>query len=340
MSAQSKVLIIQTAFLGDAVLSTSMVEKIRLESPETHVDLLVRKGNESILGAYPHPNLRHIYVYDKANKWASWWSLRKQLAKASYDQVFVVQRFFGMGLLSICIGAKKVIGFDKNPMAWFFHERVAHDFGNGLHETERNTGLLASWLGKTTYQPRLKIDDYTLPIGVESKKYLCISPGSVWETKRLPIAKWIEFIHLLPVNQPIVLMGSPNERELSDQIEAAFQGQERTIYNETGKHDLLGSTYIYQQSLLAFVNDSGPMHLCSAVNTPTVALFCSTVPAFGFGPLSTWNRVLEVREKLACRPCGDHGKKNCPLGHFACGNQIEAQDMFTAYTDFLSSRGE
>jgi len=340
MSSQSKVLIIQTAFLGDAVLSTSMVEKIRLESPDTQVDLLVRKGNECILSAYPHLNLRHIHVYDKSNKWASWWALRRHLSQESYDQVFVVQRFFGMGLLSISIGAKKVIGFAKNPMAWFFNERVQHDFGNGLHETERNSGLLASWLGKTTYPPSLHVKNYSLPEGLESNQYICISPGSVWETKRLPITKWIEFIHLLPVSQPIVLMGSPNERDLSDQIEAAFVGQGRNIHNETGKHNLLGSTYIYQESLLAFVNDSGPLHLCSAVDTPTVALFCSTIPAFGFGPLSTWNRVIEVREKLACRPCGDHGKKNCPLGHFACGNQIEAKEMLNAYSDYLASRGE
>lgn len=340
MSSQSKVLIIQTAFLGDAVLSTSMLEKIRLESPNTQVHMLVRKGNEGILRAYPYPTLQEVFVYDKSKKWTSWWTLRKQLAQESYDQVFVVQRFFGMGLLSRCIGAKKVIGFAKNPLAWLFDERVDHDFGNGLHETERNTGLLASWLGKTTYPPSLHVENYYLPEGLDSKKYLCISPGSVWETKRLPISKWIEFIRLLPVDQPIVLMGSPNERELSDQIESACQGQGRMIFNETGNHHLLGSTYIYQQSLLAFVNDSGPMHLCSAVNTPTVALFCSTIPAFGFGPLSTWNRVIEVREKLACRPCGDHGKKNCPLGHFACGNQIEAKDMLNAYSDYLASRGE
>lgn len=340
MSSQSKVLIIQTAFLGDVVLSTSMLEKIRIESPETQVDMLVRKGNESILKAYPHPNLRHVYVYDKSKKWASWWSLRKQLARESYDQVFVVQRFFGMGLLSICIGAKRVIGFAKNPLAWFFQERVEHDFGNGLHETERNSGLLASWVGKTTYNPYLQVHDDSLPEGLKKNQYICISPGSVWETKRLPISKWIEFIQLLPLDQPIVLMGSPNERDLSDQIEAAFEGQGRNIKNETGNHSLLGSTCIYEQCLMAFVNDSGPMHLCSAVNTPTVALFCSTVPAFGFGPLSDWKRVIEVKEKLACRPCGDHGKKNCPLGHFACGNQIEAKEMYRAYLDCLAARGE
>ncbi len=332
MNPVSKVLIIQTAFLGDAVLITSLLEKIRTESPETAIHLLVRKGNESIFQAYKHACLERVWTYDKSNKRASWLDLRANLKQESFDKVFVVQRFFGMGLLSLMIGAKQVFGFAKNPLSWFFTKSYSHPFGNGIHEVERNTALLSDWLGDKVYKPFLNPAQVSAP----AKNYICISPGSVWETKRLPIQKWIDFIHLLPRDQAIVLMGSPTEKHLSDEIEQACSGW--PIFNETGKHPLLASTSIFAQSKVNFVNDSGPMHLSSAVNVPTVALFCSTIPDFGFGPLADQSQIIEVSEKLDCRPCGDHGKKNCPLGHYACGNQISTQKMVLAYEALEASK--
>jgi heptosyltransferase-2 len=341
MTQASKVLIIQTAFLGDAVLITSLLEKIRLESPNTSVHLLVRKGLEGIFKAYPYSHVVQVWTYDKRNKLNSWWSLRNDFAKEKFDQVFVAQRFFGMGLLSISIGAKKVIGFDKNPLSLFFDEKVPHEFGQGKHETERNTELLASWLGTLPYKPFMNASHLNnFPVDLQPKKYLCISPGSVWKTKRFPVHKWIEFIRLLPADQEIVLMGSAAEKHLSDEIEEAFMGSGRYISNACGRFNLQEVIAVYQQSLMSFVNDSGPLHICSAVNTPTGAIFCSTIPAFGFGPLAEHNKIIEVTQKLACRPCGDHGKKSCPEIHFNCGNSIDVKEMLQAYQAFLASRSK
>lgn len=327
MSEPAKVLIIQTAFLGDVVLSTSLIEKIRNESPNSEVHLLVRKGNESILMAYDFPILKKIWIYNKKEKLKSWFYLRKKLSEEKFDRVVLVQRFFGMGLLSLCIGAKYLVGFDKNPLSFLFSKKVEHHFGNGDHEIKRNSNLLLDWLGGKIYNPYLNPPKIDLPKGLSPKNYICISPGSVWETKRFPVQKWIDFIHLLPFNQCIVLMGAPNEKTLSDEIIKAFEGSGRPIYDETGKHPLLASTYIFQQSKKSYVNDSGPMHICSAVNVPTVAIFCSTIPAFGFGPLADESEIVEISEPLSCRPCGDHGKIKCPLGHYKCGNDIDVKRL-------------
>jgi heptosyltransferase-2 len=341
MSQASKVLIIQTAFLGDAVLMTSLLEKIRVESPSSIIHLLVRKGLEDIFIAYPHDNLGQVWTYDKSNKLKSWWALRNELTKEKFDQVFVAQRFLGMGLLSISIGAKKVVGFDKNPLSLLFDEIVTHEFGQGKHETERNTQLLTSWLGGALYKPFLNASHLNnFPVGLQAQKYLAISPGSVWETKRFPVHKWIEFIHLLPLDQEIVLMGSAAEKHLSDEIEKAFKGSGRHINNACGRFNLQEAIAVYQQSQMSFVNDSGPLHICSALNTPTVAIFCSTIPAFGFGPLAKQHQIIEVKEKLTCRPCGNHGKKSCPETHFNCTNLIDVQELLKAYQAFLPSRSE
>ena len=72
-----------------------------------------------------------------------------------------------------------------------------------------------------------------------------------------------------------------------------------------------------------YVNDSAPLHIASAMNAPVTAVFCSTVPSFGFGPLRENGRVVETPEDLDCRPCGLHGHRECPKGHFRCALGIE-----------------
>ena len=79
-----------------------------------------------------------------------------------------------------------------------------------------------------------------------------------------------------------------------------------------------------------YVNDSAPMHFASAVNAPTAAIYCSTVPSFGFGPLSTKAVVIEIQEPLACRPCGIHGHAACPEGHFNCALHIKDEQLLNA----------
>jgi heptosyltransferase-2 len=77
-----------------------------------------------------------------------------------------------------------------------------------------------------------------------------------------------------------------------------------------------------------YTNDSAPLHLCSAVNAPVRAVFCSTIPEFGFGPLSGNSGVVQSHLELPCKPCGNHGKSACPKGHFDCG-KISLTDLLS-----------
>jgi ADP-heptose:LPS heptosyltransferase len=91
--------------------------------------------------------------------------------------------------------------------------------------------------------------------------------------------------------------------------------------------NLLQSAALMKDAVMNYVNDSAPMHLASAMNAKTTAIYCSTVPEFGFGPLAEGARIAEVTEKLDCRPCGLHGFRECPLGHFKCGRDIEVNKL-------------
>jgi len=154
-----------------------------------------------------------------------------------------------------------------------------------------------------------------------NKPFLCIAPASVWFTKQLPEEKWVELIDKTNSAYKIFIIGSNVDNDLAQCIINAAKN--KNVENLCGKISLLQSTALMQQAIMNYVNDSAPLHLASAINAPVTAFFCSTVPEFGFGPLSENSQIIQTEEKLNCRPCGLHGKKACPEGHFKCGLGIK-----------------
>lgn len=334
MNRPRKILILQTAFLGDAILMTALLEQIHAEDPEAQVQVLVRKGFEGLIRTYPGQHLVQVWAYDKTNKWASWWKLRREFSKQGFDEVLVLQRFTGMALLALSIGAKKVRGFKESPFSCLFDHRIGHQMGDGRHEIDRNAALLGKELPVRCF-PSLNPPKSSLPFDLTEKSFVILSPGSVWETKRLPIAQWVAFLKALPAEEKVLLMGSPNEAHLADEILAQGPYAARVL-NGVAAYDLVQSLGIYAQAKWVICQDSAPLHLASALKLPSLSVFCSTVPAFGFGPLQAPFRIVENQQALPCRPCGLHGKKACPLGHFDCAKGISLEQLLDAYQELSS----
>jgi heptosyltransferase-2 len=120
----------------------------------------------------------------------------------------------------------------------------------------------------------------------------------------------------------VFLLGGPGDAAACEDIRVATPAQ--TVVNLSGKLSFLESAALMEGAAMNYVNDSAPMHIASAVNAPVTAVFCSTVPAFGFTPLSQDATIVETADLLDCRPCGLHGYKACPLGHFRCAESIPA----------------
>jgi heptosyltransferase-2 len=149
----------------------------------------------------------------------------------------------------------------------------------------------------------------------------------VWFTKQWPEHKWVELIQLLPEDTQVYLTGGPDDAHLCERI-AEKAGRIR-VTNVCGKLSLLESASLMKDAEMNYVNDSAPMHLCSSVNAPVTAIYCSTVPSFGFGPISSRAHIVETRVKLDCRPCGLHGFNACPKGHFKCAEGISAENVLS-----------
>lgn len=311
-----KILIIQTAFIGDAILATALIESLAAEHPDWIIDCCVRQGNEGLLRN--HPLLRTVWVFNKKeNKYKHLLELGAQFGKEHYDEVINVQRFATTGILTLLAGGQHSTGFAKNPLSILFSRRLPHRVGDGTHETERNHRLIEHLVQGPPSKPRLYPSAADFERVKRTRPYVTLAPTSVWFTKQWPAAKWVELIDQISGELDVILLGGPTDR---DACEAIGQASSRQVENMAGDLSFLESAALMRHATMNFVNDSAPLHMASAVNAPTTAIFCSTVPAFGFTPLADVQHVIEVEPPLECRPCGLHGHKSCPKGHFACAD--------------------
>lgn len=325
----NRILIIQTAFIGDVILSTAVLESLHKQFGNAKLDILVRKGNEELFAN--HPYINEVLVWNKkSGKYKSLFSILKDMRKARYDLLVNLQRYATTGILTLFSKAKFRVGFNKNPMSFGFDESIEHNFTKGVHEIERNHRLIERWVNQKPEKPRLypSENDYRFIRPYQDKPYICLSPSSVWFTKQYPVEGWIRLVNELPAHYTILITGGPGDTEMANAIILGAEEDTRSrIQNLCGKLSLLQSAALMQGAAFNYVNDSAPMHLCSAVDAPVCAVYCSTVPDFGYGPLSDKSFIVEIAEPLSCRPCGLHGYKSCPEKHFKCGHGIQTSQL-------------
>lgn len=296
-----------------------MLETLHLAYPSALLSILVRQGNESVYAE--HPYLKEVLVWNKQEgKLKNLLNLLKTIRRKKYSIVINCHRYASSGFLTAFSKAKHTAGFKENPWSFLFNYTVRHKIGDGRHEIERYHQLIEDLVPLKISKPKLYPSqaDEAYVATFKTNNYVCLAPASVWFTKQLPQEKWIELGQQLK-NKRLYLLGAPSDKPLCEAIAAALPQQDVNVL--AGQLTLLQSCALMRTADMNFVNDSAPLHLASAVNAPVTAFFCSTVKEFGFTPLSDRQFVIEVAH-LDCRPCGLHGFKQCPQGHFKCGNAI------------------
>ncbi len=322
---------IQTAFTGDVVLATALLEKLHRHHPEAQIDFLLRKGNEGLLQG--HPFIKNLWVWDKkTNKNRNLFQIARTVRREKYSHVINVHRFAASGFITFLSGAGYKAGFDKNPFSFCFTKKVKHVISEPYsehpkHEVERNDQLIADITDHSTGIPKLYPgpDDYQMIETYQGKPYICIAPSSVWFTKQFPAEKWVALINELPEAYFVYLIGALTDSPLGEEIKGGTK--HKNVENLCGKLNFLQSAALMQSADMNYTNDSAPLHFATAMNASVTAVFCSTVPGFGFGPIRNNGRVVEIAERLYCRPCGLHGLKACPEGHFRCAMEITNEQL-------------
>ena len=327
MAMKKKFLVIQTASIGDVILATAVVEKLHSYYNDSQIDILIKKGYEGLFAN--HEFINKVLTWDKKNgKYRNLFALIKEVRGERYDLIVDIQRHFATGLLTVLGGARETSGFDKNPLSMFFTHKVRHVLGvRGVHEVDRNNKLIEHLTDDRPAKPCLypgssvneSVREY------KSKRYICVAPCSLWATKQFPVERWVELLSYVPDDLRVYLLGGGADVGVCEAIVSGLKGKD--VVSLAGKLSLLESAALMRDAAMNFVNDSSPMHLASSQNAPVTAVFCSTVPDFGFGPLSDNSAVVEERQKMKCRPCGLHGYKKCPEKHFKCAYNIDINEL-------------
>jgi heptosyltransferase II len=319
----SSSLVIQTSFLGDTVLTTPLLAQLANRGP---VDVVTTPASAALLAN--HPAVRAVIVYDKRGGdrgIRGLLRLARRLRASRYDVALLAQGSWRSAVLTLLAGIPSRIGFTSSAGRWLYTKRVP--YRDDLHHAARLL-MLARPNGREPLPEELRptlapgdaersaVNALLAQHAVQPGQALvALAPGSVWATKRWPY--YPELAKLLASRARLVVIGSGADAPFAQAILAA----EPSAIDATGRLSLLASAELIGRCGVVVTNDSAPLHLASAMGTPTVAIFGPTVPGFGFGPLSPRASVVG-RDTLPCRPCDRHGPQRCPLGHHRCMRDI------------------
>jgi heptosyltransferase II len=317
-------LVIQTSFLGDTVLTTPLLAQLARRGP---VDIVATPAAAALLA--DHPAVRSVIAYDKRGAdrgLGGFLSLARRLRASHYEVAFLAQGSWRSAALALVAGIPSRVGFATSAGRLLYSKRVP--YRDDLHHAARLL-MLARPNGREpsldelrpTLQPddgeRASVDSFLTRHGVIGREPLiALAPGSVWATKRWPY--YSELARELSDAARIVIVGGTDDTELARAIVAAVP----TAIDATGQLSLLASAELIGRVAALVTNDSAPLHLGSAMGTPTVSIFGPTVPEFGFGPLAP-RAVIVGHQAMPCRPCDRHGPQRCPLGHFRCMRELD-----------------
>lgn len=337
------ILVVQTAFIGDVILTLPLVQVLKEYFAFSNIDVVVVPRAAELLAN--HPAIGETIVYDKRGADAGWKGFKRLLQvirSKKYDLALLPHRSLRSGLLAFLAGIPLRIGFSKSVARPFYSKSVKLE--KGLHEIERNLSLLGG-IGIEHHQKVLpdlypseqakkKVDRLLADFGLsDAHNLIGIAPGTVWNTKR-----WLEEGFAVLIKQlsengwKSVLLGGKGDEALCSEI-LALSGDTHA-HSLAGKLSLLESAELLRRCRSLVSNDSAPMHLAVAMRTPVVAIFGATVPAFGFAPYGEHDVVVETRG-LSCRPCSNHGGEKCPIKTFECMKQITPEKVFMRLTYVL-----
>lgn len=338
--------IFQTSFIGDSVLTTPLIQKTAKLFPQAKIVVITRPQTEDIFR--PMKEVSQIILNDKKgwNKITGVWKTAKAIKNTKADIILVPHRSFRSALIAWLSGVPVRIGFTSSE-GWFLYTKTV-PFSWMIHDAERNLSLLQGIVKEKftaeklnmRYAPSAEenVERLIKDFNLEGKTLVGIHAGSAWPTKCWPMEYFVSLISRLQTElgvQAVLVGGGKKDADLGEKICQLSQGHTANLCGKTSLADLMA---LMQHFKLFITNDSGPMHIATAFEVPTLAIFGPTTRELGFFPYGEGHRVMEVKN-LACRPCALHGGKKCPQGHFKCMKDITVDTVFNNAKEMLLEHG-
>ncbi len=331
-------LVAQTSFLGDVVLTTPLLTALRARVRPRRLSVLVRPEAAPLLDG--HPDVDDVLVDDKRAADAGLGGMvrvARRLRREAFDLVVSPHRSLRTAIVLAAAGIPRRVGFADSRGAILFHERVRRD--RARHDVERNLALAAAF-GAGPVATRLHVPVHPAAAAraaallPESRGPLIgLAPGSVWATKRWHADGFAGVLRAFrDEGAQVVVLGARGERSIAEEVVRRAGGGATVL---AGRTDLATLVAVVDRLALLVANDSAPMHIACARDTPVVAIFCATTPALGYGPWGRRSAVVEA--ELACRPCARHGGRTCPRGTEDCMRLVRTGAVLAAARALLAA---
>lgn len=326
----SKVLVVQTAFIGDAILTLPMIQYLKKSDPGKVIHVLSAPASAEIFESSPFVDKTLVYDKRGADKsLISLFRLAKKLKAEQYDAIYSPHRSMRTALLVLFSDVKNTFGFSNSSLPYAYRNIIG--YSGSVHEVHRNLNLAGCSGEKDSWKilPEIKVPEDTstrikefLP---EQKLYAAVAPGSVWETKKYPLESYIEITDfLISGGYTVLIIGGKSDAEYCSKLSGSFSTGE--VINTAGKFSIVETIELLRYCKILICNDSAPTHFGMCADIPVLTIYCSTVPGFGFYPYNEKSRSISI-DNLECKPCGIHGHKACPIGTFECAHKLESGEI-------------
>lgn len=339
---QKSIVVIQTAFIGDLLLSIPLLKRVKEVYPEHQLHLVCRSGLGSMmqkLGVIDH------YFEIKKGSTQTYKSILNEIKKWQVDVCIVPHQSLRTAFFVQKIKSPIKISFKKWWNFAFFSHRIEKNLNwadalrqlsllSAVDEQIKNnlkpiqninykltTSSVPAWasmgLKKRLDQKQMALLKEKFQI---QDKYVVLCAGSVWNTKKWGDQKFLDLAKLYKPKIQVIFLGAQED---------APQGltEQTHILNLCGKTPLYDSILIMSGAQLVISNDSGTMHMASVAEASSICIFGPTVLDIGYRPWNNKAIVIE-NENLNCRPCGKHGHKNCPIGTHECMTSIDVPYVY------------
>jgi len=286
-----RLLVVQTAFLGDVILTLPLVQLLKRELPSAEIDVMTIPGCAEVLGN--HPAITGVIVFDKRGRDSGLGGLlrkAKELRVNGYDVAIVPHRSLRSALVARLAGIPERIGFDSSTGSMFFTATVHYE--KSIHEIERNLFLVR---GIREFSPALhkdfqkelpnlypstgdkeRVDDVLRENGIgQSERMIGIAPGTVWNTKRWHKERFAQLASMVAKKGlRVALIGGAADESLCAEILAGISSP--GAFSAAKKLSILQSAELIRRCAVLVSNDSAPVHLAVAMRTPVIDIYGAT----------------------------------------------------------------
>jgi heptosyltransferase-2 len=335
-------LVIRLSSLGDVVLTLPALDFIRRQAPEARVTFLTKPAYAGLVQG--HPGIEQLWTMDTRGAHQGIrgsFNMARRIRAERFDAVLDLHANARARFFCLLSGAKSVhvknYAMNRRLRAWFPGMTLPMPPDVSRRAVEAAATLLGvapppseSLVGRLSLDAKAKdwAELFLRRAGVKpGQKLVAIAPGAAWATKRWSAGYFAQTLGLLADGDKrrFVLVGAESDAALCGEILAyARKGADQALI-AAGLTDAAQLAALIARCDVLLTNDSGPMHVASALGVPVVALFGPTVEAFGFFPRGARDKVFQL--DLDCRPCSVHGTQRCPLGTHACMEGIAPFDV-------------